>query len=174
MLNHLKDRWLVGQFLLFRSESAFNQIYQAHASSLFKIALQFSGGDSFAAEELVQETWIRAVQKLDSFRWESAFRTWLVGILIFCGKEYLRKSRRYELLNEQLSEYHLEKEIVQQMDIESALDKLPMGYKTVLVLHDIEGYKHEEISKLLGIQQGTSKSQLFHARRMIRNHLNYQ
>jgi RNA polymerase sigma-70 factor, ECF subfamily len=172
MLENLKDKWLVEQFLLFRSESAFNKLYKRHSQILYRVALQVANGETQIAEDLVQNTWLKAIQKLLEFRWESSLRTWLIGILIYTGKEYLRNFKSFEMVDEGNQKLAQEKSIANQIDLENALSKLPSGYRVVLVLHDIEGYKHTEISEILGIHEGTSKSQLFHARKMMKNYLN--
>jgi RNA polymerase sigma-70 factor, ECF subfamily len=118
----------------------------------------------------VQEAWIRATEAAPNFRWESGFGTWLTGIAINRFKELLRKRNRWPSLGlEQVSEPEIRPDRVgERVDLEKALGLLPLGYRTVLVLHDLEGFRHEEIAEQLGIAPGTSKSQLFHARRCVR------
>lgn len=160
------------QFLLFRSEAAFNRLYKNHSGVLYKMALQISDGDTDTAADLVQNTWLKAIQKLEQFRWESSLRTWLIGILIFSGKEYMRKAERLNRLPQADGETFYYTRYNTELDLERALQELPNGYRVILVLHDLEGYKHEEIGKMLGINPGTSKSQLFNARKMMRSLLN--
>jgi RNA polymerase sigma-70 factor (ECF subfamily) len=125
------------------------------------------------AEDAVQETWIRAVREMGHFRWEAALSTWLVAIAGNVARDQLRKVRRRD-----------ERELTagdeppappptgDGIDLERAIALLPEGYRTVLVLHDVEGLTHEEIGEVLGIAPGTSKSQLFGARRSMRALLN--
>jgi RNA polymerase sigma-70 factor (ECF subfamily) len=126
------------------------------------------------AEDAIQEAWIRAVSGLGAFRWEAAFSTWLTGIALNCAREVLRKKgRRNETSTEGVLE-HLggrRPEPGRRLDLEEAIAALPDGYRTVLVLHDLEGFTHPEISDRLQIAVGTSRSQLHHARRAVRRYL---
>jgi len=138
---------------------------------MYAIALQITAGNKLQAEDILQTTWLKAIQKLVEFRWESTLRTWLISILIISGKEINRKSKSHldiELTVENATPLI---KTIDKIDLDNALAKLPPGYKVVFVLHDIEGYKHEEIGSLLGIHAGTSKSQLFNARKILRNYL---
>lgn len=171
MLENLSDRWLVEQYLLFKSEGSFSKLYDKHTSVLFKIAMQITDGNTANAEEIVQNTWLKAIPKLNQFRWESTLRTWLISILIYAGKEYFRKSISYWDYDQVPDPVAAPQRSAEKIDLEKAISELPPGYKVVFVLHDIEGYKHEEIGNLLGIHAGTSKSQLSNARKMLKNYL---
>jgi RNA polymerase sigma factor (sigma-70 family) len=157
-------------------EAAFRALYRRHTPRLWPLLRRMLGGPGIRpeVEDAVQETWIRAVEGLPSFRWQAAFSTWLTGIALNCAREALRKrSRRGEtgtdLLLEQSSAPPPDPG--RRLDLENAIAALPDGYRTVLVLHDIEGFTHVEIAERLGIAEGTSKSQLHHARRAVRAHL---
>ena len=171
MFDQLKDRWIVEQFLLFRSDKTFSKLYDRHSEALFRMAMQVTEGNKEQSEDLVQTTWMKAVQKLAGFRWESSLRTWLLSILIFSSKEYFRKFREFKQWDAGKDQRSSFVPLQDGFDLEKAIKNLPPGYKMVLILHDVEGYKHHEISRLLGINEGTSKSQLFHARKMVRNYL---
>lgn len=167
----LADRVLEGD------ERAFRTLYRRHTPRLWPLLRRMLGGaDAQAdAEDAVQEAWIRAVSGLGSFRWESSFSTWLTGIALNCARGALRKrSRQPETSPEAVLE-RLEggrrSDPERRMDLEGAIAALPDGYRTVLVLHDIEGFTHVEISDRLEIAVGTSKSQLHHARRAVRMYL---
>ena len=111
---------------------------------------------------------MRAVRGLAGFRGESAFATWLTGIVIRCSLEALRKRGPDHVATSEASVNpapHL------ALDLERAVAALPDGYRTVLILHDVEGLTHDEIAGVLEIEPGTSKSQLFHARRALRYRL---
>ena len=155
-------------------EAAFRTLYRRHTPRLWPTLLRMLGGESarHAAEDAVQETWIRAVRALDRFRWESEFSTWLHGIGLNCAREALRKrKRRNETSTDGLLELLPGKpgpEPGRRLDLEAAIGALPDGYRTVLVLHDLEGYTHPEIADRMGIAVGTSRSQLYHARRAVR------
>lgn len=163
------DNQLVGAFLNTRSETAFLQVYHRHTPALFLTALRLLNWIQPDAEDAVQETWKRAVPALPNFRWESTLRTWLTGILIRCSQEMRRKR------NPESSP--IDPEIIRTRttasthDLEKAIALLANGYRAVFLLHDLEGYTHDEIAAMLGIEPGTSKSQLSRARKMLRDHL---
>jgi RNA polymerase sigma-70 factor, ECF subfamily len=152
-------------------ETAFRALYRRYTPALYRLALRLGGGDGPWAEELVQRTWIRAVEGLSSFAWRSSLSSWLGGIAINCARELWREARTR-------SETALAEEIPvaaprllapeERVDLERAIERLPAGYREVFVLHDVEGYTHEEIGGLLGIESGTSKSQLSRARQRLR------
>ena len=162
------DRDLVTQFLQTRDESSFRILYRRHTPKLYLLALRLAGNQP-DAEDAVQEAWIQAIRNLSAFRWESSLRTWLCGITIRCSRKLISRSRPAIPLNSE----PLIPDRAESIDLESLISRLPAGYREVLVLHDVEGYTHEEIGHLLEIQQGTSKSQLFHARRLLRNWLGF-
>jgi RNA polymerase sigma-70 factor (ECF subfamily) len=119
------------------------------------------------AEDVVQEAWMRAAAGLVRFRGESAFGTWFTGIAIRCAYECLRRTPAggaAAFADPPTGAPSPELAI----DLERAIAVLPDGYRTALVLHDVHGYTHAEIAALLGIEEGTSKSQLSRARRAIR------
>lgn len=155
-------------------EAAFRTLYRRHTPRLWPVVLRLLGGSAARAEaeDAVQETWIRAIRALDGFRWESAFSTWLTGIGLNCARELLRKrKRRNETSTDgllELLEGGSPPDTERRLDLEEAIAELPDGYRTVLVLHDLEGYTHPEIADRMGIAVGTSRSQLYHARRAVR------
>lgn len=171
-MTSLEDKLLVKGFLLTRSEILFRQLYRKHTIAVYRLALQLTNKDIQGTEDVIQEAWIRAVENLPGFKWHSSFKTWLSGIVINCCREYIRRKK-----SATVSFHDIEEEIFSipshsKFDLHNALALLPLGYREVLLLHDMEGFKHEEIAQLLGIAPGTSKSQLFHARRAIRKLLN--
>ena len=120
------------------------------------------------ANDAVQDMWIRACTGLAKFAWKSSLKTWLTGILINCIREQSRKGRNRE---DQLPDDWPERIAVPngtQLNLEQAIARLPAGYRDVLLLHDLEGYTHDEIGTVLDINPGTSKSQLHYARKAIR------
>ncbi len=161
----LAERVLAGD------EAAFRDLYRRHTPRLLQLALRLGGGEEADAEDVVQETWIRATEKLDAFRWESAFGTWLHAIGTNVAREAARRrERRHEVawLDDAEPPAAEPLEHVEPLDLERAIAALPVGYRTVLVLHDVEGYTHEAIAEQLGVASGTTKSQLFGARRAVR------
>jgi RNA polymerase sigma-70 factor (ECF subfamily) len=169
------DRALVADFLARRDEAAFRRLYAAHAPRLFLFLLRLSGGRRAEAEELLQETWIRAAERLGAFRWESRLSTWLHGIAWNARREAIRARGPIEasLPEESASAAPGTADGTGEtrLDLERALRQLPEGYREVLLMHDVEGYTHEEIGAQLGISPGTSKSQLSRARALLRRRL---
>ena len=165
----MTDRELVEHFLATRDEQTFKKIYRRHTSALYLLALRLTGGAEADAQDALQETWVRACRKFSGFKWNSKLRTWLSGILINCIREIRRKDKRKN--EEELEEFVFSVNGVgpgQNIELEKIIENLPTGYRRVLVLHDIEGYTHEEISNFLEISIGTSKSQLYHARKSVK------
>ena len=158
------DRELVEQFLARRTEDVFRKLYQRHTPGLYLLALRLVGGAVSDAEDAVQETWIRAAGSFDRFQWSSSLRTWLSGITVNCCREILRRrASQSELREEQQVQ-----STAQTVDLEQLIRRLPDGCREIFILHDMEGYTHEEISASLGIATGTSKHQLFRARQKLR------
>ena len=163
------DRSLA-ELVLGGDELAFRQLYGRHTPRLYLLVLRFLGGAEADAEDVVQDTWLKATERLGTFRWEASFGSWLSAIGLNVARESLRKRGRREEQWSDESDYAgpAPRDKVDPLDLERAIRKLPDGYRTVLLLHDVEGYRHEEIAEQLGISSGTSKSQLFHARRAMR------
>ncbi len=164
------ERALLAHFLRHQDERSFRTVYRAHTPVLYLLARRLLGGNPQDAEDVVQEAWIRASQRFNAFRWESNLRTWLSGFVIHCCREAIRSRRAaglrvHETTAEALAGFDRRPE---EIDLERSIACLPDGYREVLVLHDIEGYRHKEIAEQLDIGEGTSRSQLFKARRMLR------
>ncbi len=162
------DRALAEALLLEGDERAFRELYQRHTPRLFQLVLRVVGGSEHDAEDVVQETWIRATQKLEGFRWEAAFSTWLTGIGLNVARGLLRKRGRWTDMEDVPEPWRPPEKHGERIDLERAIELLPAGYRTVLVLHDVEGYKHEEIARMTGTAVGTTKAQLHRARRLLR------
>jgi RNA polymerase sigma-70 factor (ECF subfamily) len=157
----------VDAFLASRDEPAFLAIYRRHAPALYRIALRLTASAS-DAEDAVQDSWLRAVRGLPAFEWRSSLRTWLTGIVLNRCRELTRSNGRGAPLFPLDEAGGGELRPEPALDLERAVEGLPLGYRTVFVLHDVEGYTHEEIGAVLGVDPGTSKSQLSRARRAIR------
>ncbi len=172
LLSQWEDRRLVADFLKQRDEHAFRRLYRAHTPRLHQLVLRLLNYQERDAEEVVQDTWVRAVERLPQFRWEAQLQTWLAGIAVNRCRELFRERQKQskvyaaEAFAESLPARSFDAHA--QIDLERALAALPEGYREVLVLHDISGYTHEEIGAMLGLHAGTSKSQLFHARQALR------
>jgi RNA polymerase sigma-70 factor (ECF subfamily) len=154
-------------------ERAFRSMYRAETPAMYRLALRMTGGSASAAEDVVQEAWGRALRALAAFERRATLRTWLARIVVRCALERVRWERRDgETLPdpEHLADAHLGGR-EERIDLERAFRALPDGYREVLVLHDIEGYTHEDIGAFLGVSTGTSKSQLSRARAWLRRAL---
>ncbi|MBC7894253.1 MAG: RNA polymerase sigma factor [Cytophagaceae bacterium] len=133
----------------------------------FALRLQ---GDADEASEVVQDAWLRALRGLGGFAWKSALRTWLLGVVLNCCRErWAARGESLEVVPELLPAPADHPDL--RVDLERAIAALPTGYRAVVVLHDVEGYTHEEIAAQLGVAPGTSKSQLARARRHLRARL---
>jgi RNA polymerase sigma-70 factor (ECF subfamily) len=153
---------------------AFERLYRTHLPKVHSLVRRMAAGRD--TDELTQDVFVRVWQKLGSFRGESAFSTWLhrlaVNVVIERFRtETVRRQRHYdgEDIFEMLPAPSRSGDL--SMDFEAALTKLPDGAREIFVLHDVEGYKHQEIADLLEISPGTSKAQLHRARMMLRRHL---
>ncbi len=157
-------------------EHAFRTLYQQHAGAVFAVCVRLSA-DGVLAAELTQDVFVRAWEGLASFRGESAFSTWLhriaVNVVLAHQRTAERRERRVSLPGDLELESHGVDgpSAAESIDLERAIAKLPTGARTVFVLYDIEGYSHADIASLTGIAEGTSKAQLFRARRLLREAL---
>ena len=155
-----------------RDPAAFDALYTRHTDALYNTALRLAG-DSDVAADVVHDTWLHAFEKLEQFEGRSAFRSWLTGILINRMRGRWRDERDVLPLD-LVSETHTTPVIsleVDALDLERAIAALPPRYRAVLVLHDVEGFTHDEIALMLEIVPGTSKSQLSRARTRVRDAL---
>jgi RNA polymerase sigma-70 factor, ECF subfamily len=167
------DRVLVERYLRSRSEPAFLALYDRHADALYRFAARLCGGGGHEPSELVQEAWMRALEALPGFRWGSSLRTWLCGIVLNRWREVRRRESRAAAFTvvEGGRDDAAAPPSPDGIALERALAALPDGYREILLLHDLEGYTHEEIARAFGIVAGTSKSQLHRARRALREAL---
>lgn len=169
-----EDRALVADFLNRRDEAAFRSLYERHTGRVYRFLLRLTGRAS-DAEEGVQETWFRACGALERFEWRSSLPTFLAGIAVrWWREETRRRGRRWEA-EEPESEGAGGTEplplSISRVDLDRAFADLAMGYRQALLLHDVFGHTHGEIAQMLGIDEGTSKSQLSRARRALRARL---
>lgn len=159
-------------FLDGRDEFAFRALYRAATPSAYGLALRLAGGDAAEAAEVVQEAWVRALERVDRFD-GGAWTPWLRGFVVNCWRERVRRrTRRMEadLPDDQPAGAGGDPAdpLVDAAAVRAAVLALPDRYRAVLLLHDVEGYTHDEIAALLGIVPGTSKSQLARARAALR------
>ena len=154
---------------------AFRALYDAHVGRVYALCLRLAG-ERQQAEEHVQDVFVRAWERLGSFRGESAFSTWLhrlaVNEVLQARRAAGRRSARVELADDGgASREAGQRPAPPASDLGQAIARLPEGARTVFVLHDVEGYQHDEIAQMTGIAVGTSKAQLFRARRLLREAL---
>lgn len=150
---------------------AFERLYRAHVGRVRALACRLMGSDE--ADEATQDVFVRAWEKLGTFRGESAFGTWLhrLGVRVILTRRAARGTRRDRFVEggEALERGAARRDRPDlRVDFETAIERLPEGAREVFVLYDVEGYKHEEIADMLGIAVGTSKSQLHRARMALR------
>jgi RNA polymerase sigma-70 factor (ECF subfamily) len=155
-------------------QSAFERLYRAHVRKIYGLTLRMAGPRQ--ADELTQDTFVRAWQKLHTFRGESSFATWLhrlaVNVVIEDRRGTYRRAWRTVEDEDAIGLAAVAPaDSTFAMDFEAAVAALPEGARQVFVLHDVEGYKHHEIGTVMGIAEGTSKGQLHRARMMLRRHL---
>jgi RNA polymerase sigma-70 factor (ECF subfamily) len=157
---------------------AFERLYRTHANRVYSLCARMSGSRT-KGEELTQDVFVRTWEKLPQFRGESAFSTWLhrlaVNVVLNARKVDGKHAARMddggadiEGFNEGTAAAPLHAE---RMDLEEAIGRLPAGARRIFVLHDVEGYKHDEIAEIFGITAGGSKAQLHRARLLLREAL---
>lgn len=156
---------------------AFERLYHAHVNRVFSLCARMVS-DRGRAEELTQDVFVRAWEKLHLFRGESAFGTWLhrltVNVVLNDRKTEGRQRSRFTDDEEGDGIEGLAARPVSpgdRMDLEKAIARLPKGARRVFTLHDVEGYKHEEIAEMLGVTTGATKAQLHRARMLLREAL---
>jgi RNA polymerase sigma-70 factor (ECF subfamily) len=153
---------------------AFERVYRRHVARIHSTAVRMLGPEE--ADDATQDVFVRAWQRLGQFRGDSAFGTWLfrlaVNVMLSRREVVAIRQKRHvgdaELV-ESVSSADASPEL--GLDFQSAIARLPPGMRQIFVLHDIEGYKHDEIAAMLGIAQGTSKSQLHRVRMILRKYL---
>ena len=158
---------------------AFERLYKSHVNRVFTLCTRMCGS-RVRGEELTQDVFVRAWEKLPQFRGDAQFSTWIhrvaVNIVLTDRKNEARNRKRMVEDEPEKGDTPLQKASVtpgygDRMDITAALEGLPPGAKQIFILHDIEGYKHEEIADMCGITAGGSKAQLHRARLLLREAL---
>ncbi len=154
--------------------AAFEQLYRGHVGRVYALCLRMVGGQVSVAEELTQDAFVRAWQKLARFESRARFSTWLHRLTVNLVLDD-RRSQAKRLKQELHSDGHQERAADPLrrrpgicMDLEQLLARLPEQARRVLVLHDIEGYKHREIGEQMGIAEGSSKAHLYRARQLLK------
>jgi len=156
---------------------AFELLYRLHIDKVYGICLRMTGNVS-EAEDCAQEAFIQAWNKLDKFRGDSAFSTWLHRIAVNSVLGRMRKSKREQdrivAVSENAPSTVTTGETGELKDLSEAVDRLPEGARNVFVLHAVYGYSHDEAGEMLGIAAGTSKAQLHRAKRLLAQQLKQQ
>ena len=165
---------LIGQVLA-GNPAAERELYDLHVDRVHRLAYRLTG-DGDQAADCTQETFIRVFAKLATFRGESALSTWITSValsVIYGGLRRVKRARDRQVeLNDGMEAPASRRSNPDLKDsLTASIDRLPDGYRTVFVMHDVEGYTHEEIATALGIQEGTSKAQLSRARAKLRKSL---
>ena len=156
---------------------AFETLYRQHSGRLFSLAVRMLGNPA-DAEDLLQEIFLTAHRKLESFRGDSALGTWLYRLAMNQILDHVRsRAARTGQMTDGLDDatlladasgHRLADRAITRIDLERALAELPEGCRAAFVLHDVEGLEHREVSEVLGIAEGTSKSQVHKARLRLR------
>ncbi|HWS88055.1 MAG TPA: RNA polymerase sigma factor [Pyrinomonadaceae bacterium] len=156
---------------------AFEELFRKHRRLVYSLCLRMTQ-DVAEAEDVTQEVFVLLFRKIGGFRGEANFTTWLHRLTVNQVLMRFRKnkSRREDSLEDENVQPHESvrpsspkaSQMIDRMTLESAIAKLPPGYRAAFILHDIEGYEHEEVARILGCAVGTSKSQLHKARTKLR------
>jgi RNA polymerase sigma-70 factor (ECF subfamily) len=157
--------------------AAFEELYRAHAGRLFNLVLRMTGSMS-DAEDLLQDVFLQAYRKLGSFRGDSSLGTWLYRLAVNQCLDFLRSrqgrmSRKTDSLDEDgaaepAAPAPAVPASISRLDLERAIARLPEGCRAAFILHDVEGFGHQEVADILGVSEGTSKSQVHKARMKLR------
>ena len=156
---------------------AFEQLYREHAGRIYALCLRLKAGDSSDATELMQDVFVRAWRRLSTFRGDCAFYSWLhrlaVNTMLENARSDNRRTARVLPMDDtsRLPGAARSSGVDLKMDLEDAIASLPKGARLAFVLHDIEGYQHQEIAEQLSVSVGTIKAQLHRARRLLRERL---
>ena len=156
--------------------SAERELYDTHVERVYRLVYRLAG-DADQAQDYTQETFIRAFGRLGEFRGEAALGTWICSIAVSVALNGLRRGKRLRTREVALDEAATAATADRAAEpdlrdrLARAIDALPEGYRVVFLMHDVEGYTHEEIGHTLGVQTGTSKAQLSRARARLRRAL---
>ena len=173
MLDVMENEKAIIQRAIQGDEAAMRSLWSRHAPHIDAVVRRLVGNDLDLAADIAQEVWIQIFRALPQYRGDSQFGTWAHRIAVNRTLNALRKTRRLAKIETDVEEDSATVEPDSESafvlaSIESAAERLSPGARTVFMLHDVEGYTHEEIAERLGITAGGSKSQLFKARAKLR------
>lgn len=163
----MDDRHLVAAFLG-GDERAFSALYAMHSASLYAFLRHVLGRWESEAGDALQDVWLRAARDLPRFRGLSTFRTWLFGIALNRAREIMRMTPNFSDELDEREPVAPSGSPELRLDLSRAIAQLPLRYREVLVLHDLYEHTHAEIAVMLGVEEGTSKSNLSRARARLR------
>ena len=169
--DELSDQALVRSVIRSREERSFRVLYQRHSAMMVRVAQRAAGRDRAGVEDIIQEAWVRAVRGLPHFEWRSTLSSWLCGIVINVARESRRSHPPASGANpddDRIEAAEMWVDPVDGLALSEAIERLPDGYRSVVTLHDVAGFTHEEIGAILSIDPGTSKSQLARGRQKLR------
>ena len=157
--------------------TAFEELYRTHAGRLYNLVFRMAGSTS-EAEDLLQEVFLHAHRKLGSFRGESSLGTWLYRLAVNHCLDVLRgRQTKMSRATDSFDDEGADEPVaampaiptaLSRLDLERSIARLPPGCRAAFILHDVEGFEHQEVAKMLGVSEGTSKSQVHKARTKLR------
>ena len=157
---------------------AFEKLYRSHCDRIYGLCWRMCGGDRALAEDMVQEAFVRAWNKLHLFKGDSKFGTWLhrltVNVVLSDRRIRVKRLQREQVFGDDIERVQVGDRDVYaglRKDLEAAIARLPERARTVLILYDIEGYQHKEIAEMTGMAVGSSKAQLHRARKLVQEEL---
>jgi RNA polymerase sigma-70 factor (ECF subfamily) len=161
-----------------REPGAFEELYRLHASRVYNLACRFAGSQA-EGEDLLQDVFIQVFRKLGSYKGDASLGTWIYRLATNLCLDRVRsreaKARQLTDAIEDEGQLPADRDLrpmrAERIDLERAIAQLPLGYRAAFVLHDVEGFEHHEVADMLGIAEGTSKSQVHKARMRIREYL---
>ena len=157
---------------------AFEKLYRSHCDRIYGLCWRMCGGDAALAEDMVQEAFVRAWNKLHLFKGDSKFGTWLhrlaVNVVLSDRRIRVKRLKREQAFSDDVERVQVgDRDVFAGLrkDLEAAIAGLPERARTVLILYDVEGYQHNEIAEMTGMAVGSSKAQLHRARKLIQETL---
>jgi RNA polymerase sigma-70 factor (ECF subfamily) len=157
--------------------AAFEELYRAHAGRLYNLVFRMAGSTT-EAEDLLQEVFLHAHRKLGSFRGDSSLGTWLYRLAVNQCLDVLRgRQAKMTRTTDSFDDEGADEPVaavpaiptaISRLDLERSIARLPPGCRAAFILHDVEGFEHQEVAKMLGVSEGTSKSQVHKARMKLR------